>query len=309
MTNPSDTVPVMDEALAEEDFNPIVDALVMDDLDLRKVMDDIHPADFSDYFEQLPPEQREEFITRAGDLISADVLAELEDEVVEDILPLLPSDQIASAITELDNDDATQIFEEMEDEQREEILEVLEPEDRAALEASLAFDDETIGRLMQREFVAAPPFWSIGDTIDHMRATGEDLPELFFNIFNGLRVRSILENGPSENTRYAIELLNFRYRVRGNAETGTCRERTNRSINGIRVRGHVRTDRNLRYLQHHVPLTLCQWPTELAPGMPDATYCRHHCNTWVLFHTDRVHRTTAIRFHPTMQRQTCPVIL
>ncbi len=183
MTHPSDTVPVTDEVLAEEDFNPIVDALIMDDLDLREVMDDIRPADFSDYFEQLTSEQREEFITRAGDLISADVLAELEDEIVEDILPLLPSEQIASAITELDNDDAIQIFEEMEDEQREEILEVLEPQDRAALEASLAFDDETIGRLMQREFVAAPPFWSIGDTIDHMRATGEDLPELFFNIW------------------------------------------------------------------------------------------------------------------------------
>ena len=65
----------------------------------------------------------------------------------------------------------------------EEILEDLEPEDRAALEASFAFDDETIGRLMQREFVAAPPFWTIGDTIDHMRETGENLPELFFNIW------------------------------------------------------------------------------------------------------------------------------
>ena len=110
-------------------------------------------------------------------------MAELEDEVVEDILPLLPSGKIADAITELDNDDATQIVEEMEAAQREEVLEALGPEDRAALEASLKFDDETIGRLMQREFVAAPPFWTVGDTIDHMRETGEELPDLFFNIW------------------------------------------------------------------------------------------------------------------------------
>jgi len=147
------------------------------------LLEDIHPADFSDQFEQLSTEQREELITRAPELISADVLAELEDEVVEDILPLLPRDQITGAITELDNDDATQIIEEMEDAQREEVLEALEPEDRAALEASLEFDEETIGRLMQREFVAAPPFWTVGDTIDHMRETGEDLPDLFFNIW------------------------------------------------------------------------------------------------------------------------------
>jgi len=164
--------------------NIIVEALAKaDDGELRAHLKNLRPADFSDQFEQLSADQREMFISRAGDLISADVLAELEDEVVEDILPLLPSRQIAEAITELDNDDATQIVEEMEDEQREEILEALKPQDRAALEASFAFDDETIGRLMQREFVAAPPFWSVGDTIDHMRATGEDLPDLFFNIW------------------------------------------------------------------------------------------------------------------------------
>ena len=150
---------------------------------LEHLLDDIHPADFSDQLEQLTTDQREALIARAPQLITADVLAELEDEVVEDILPLLPSGNIVDAITELDNDDATQIIEEMEDAQREEVMEALEPEDRAALEASLEFDDETIGRLMQREFVAAPPFWSVGDTIDHMRETGEDLPDLFFNIW------------------------------------------------------------------------------------------------------------------------------
>ncbi len=166
------------------DINFIISLLEAGDAkDLRSYLADIHPADFADQFEQLSNDQREGFIALTPELISAEVLAQLEDEVVEDILPLLPSHQIAGAITELDNDDATQIFEEMEDEQRSEILEVLEPEDRANLEASLAFDEETIGRLMQREFVAAPPFWTVGDTIDHMRATGEGLPDLFYNIW------------------------------------------------------------------------------------------------------------------------------
>lgn len=149
----------------------------------KHVVEDLHPADLADQFEQLSKEQREAILANAPDLISPDVLAELEDEVVEDILPRLPSGQIASALTELDNDDATQIFEEMDTRQREEILDALEPIDRANLEASLAFDEETIGRLMQREFVAAPPFWTVGNAIDHMRATGADLPDLFYNIW------------------------------------------------------------------------------------------------------------------------------
>ncbi len=186
MSTPDHQAP-LDETTADimaEDYNIIAEALAEPhEAGLRLRLTDIRPADFSDQFEQLSTDQREEFIARAGDLISADILAELEDEIVEDILPLLSSAQIAGAITELDNDDATQIIEEMEDEQRAEVLDALEPEDRANLEASFSFDDETIGRLMQREFVAAPEFWTTGDTIDHMRSIAEELPDLFFNIW------------------------------------------------------------------------------------------------------------------------------
>lgn len=143
----------------------------------------LHPGDFSDQIEQLSDEDRETLVSHAPALITADVLAALEDEVVEDILPLLPAAQIAAAVSYLDNDDATQIIEEMEDEQREEVFDALGREDRAMLEASLQFGDETIGRLMQRQFVAAPEFWTIGQTIDHMRETGQDLPDQFFNIY------------------------------------------------------------------------------------------------------------------------------
>ena len=156
---------------------------LLDKSNLEDQLTSLHPADFSDQFEQLTSEQREFVIQTAPKLISADVLAELEDEIVEDILPLLTSRKLASAITELDNDDATQIIEEMEDAQREEVFKALKPYDRATLEASLRFDEETIGRLMQREFVAAPPFWTVGDTIEHMREDGRELPDLFFNIW------------------------------------------------------------------------------------------------------------------------------
>lgn len=144
---------------------------------------DLHPADFSDQLEQLNDEDRESVVSFAPQLITPDVLAELEDEVVEDILPLLPSIQIAEAVSALDNDDATQIIEEMEPEQLEEVFDALGQDQRAMLEASLQFEDETIGRLMQRKFVAAPEFWTVGDTIDHMRETGEALPDQFFNIY------------------------------------------------------------------------------------------------------------------------------
>jgi len=74
----------------------------------------------------------------------------------------------------------------MEDAQREDVLDAVTPKDRVAYEESLAFDDETIGRLMQREFVAAPEFWTVGATIDHMRETGQDLPGMMLGVLLAL---------------------------------------------------------------------------------------------------------------------------
>ena len=171
-----------DEGLVTE--NPLLSALdLTSDEELQIRLESLHPADFSDYLEELTDAQREELVTRAPTLITGELLAELEDDVVEDVLLLLEPDQIADALTELDSDDVTQIMEEMEERQREDVLEAMEPLERAGVEASLAFDDETIGRLMQREFVSAPEFWTVGDMIDYMREAGEDLPELFFNIY------------------------------------------------------------------------------------------------------------------------------
>ena len=175
--SPTDRDPDIDE-------NKIAKALLDQETGaLEFLAGDMHPADFSDQFEELTTDQREDLIERAPELITGDVLTELEDEVVEDILPLMSSFQLAGAITDLDNDEATQIIEEMDEAQRDEVMEALAPADRASLQASLDFDEETIGRLMQREFVAAPSFWTVGDAIDHMRSSSEGLPDVFFDIY------------------------------------------------------------------------------------------------------------------------------
>lgn len=36
---------------------------------------------------------------------------------------------------------------------------------------------------MQREVLAAPEFWTVGQTIDHIQASADDLPDLFFDVY------------------------------------------------------------------------------------------------------------------------------
>ncbi len=54
--------------------------------------------------------------------------------------------------------------------------------ERAALQRNLLYPEETAGRLMQADFVAVPPFWTVGQVVDFARDT-EDLPETFSEIF------------------------------------------------------------------------------------------------------------------------------
>jgi len=150
---------------------------------LRAALVELHPAEFADEFEQLSLEARASLVERLPEAITPDVLAEMEADVVEDVLPLLSTASLVDAIGELDNDDATQIVEEMEDAQREEVLAGLQAADRAELIDALSFEEDEVGRLMQREFVAASLEWTVGDAIDHMRRTGDALPDIFFNIY------------------------------------------------------------------------------------------------------------------------------
>jgi magnesium transporter len=63
------------------------------------------------------------------------------------------------------------------------VLAAMPDVERAAIETSLAYEDETAGRLMQREVVAAPQFWTVGQAIDHFQRDSDELPELFFDVY------------------------------------------------------------------------------------------------------------------------------
>jgi len=52
-----------------------------------------------------------------------------------------------------------------------------------ALEEGLSFPEDSAGRLMRRELVSIPEFWTVGKTIDYLRTASETLPEEFFDIF------------------------------------------------------------------------------------------------------------------------------
>ena len=66
---------------------------------------------------------------------------------------------------------------------QKEVIKKLSAKNRATVEEGLTFPEDSAGRLMQREFVAVPQFWTVGKTIDYLRAAGDELPNEFFDVF------------------------------------------------------------------------------------------------------------------------------
>jgi len=148
---------------------------------LLGLLEPLHEADIADILEQISPSERIALLTLWGRMIDGGVLSELEEGVRDEVMRDLPDEVLAEAVRDLDTDDVVYLVEDLDDPQKEKLLEKLEHVDRMAVKRALTFDEDTAGRLMQRETVVAPQHWNVGQIIDYMRSA-EDLPEVFYDV-------------------------------------------------------------------------------------------------------------------------------
>lgn len=153
-----------------------------DTLTLRRDVGALHESEVGDLLETLSHEQRHALVQLMGKDFDYSALTEVDEAIRLDIVEALPDEQLAQAVQELDSDDAVYILEDLDDDDREAILAKLPFTERIRLRRALDYPDESAGRRMQTEFIAVPPFWTVGQTIDYMRED-KNLPDSFSQIF------------------------------------------------------------------------------------------------------------------------------
>ena len=162
---------------------------------LNALAADLHEADLGDLLESLDSDLRPRLVELMGESFDFAALTEVDDTVREEILDELEPETVAEGVRELETDDAVSILEDMDPQDRAEVLEAIPALERVRLERSLDYPEESAGRLMQTDLIAAPARWSVGDAIDHMRAAGpDDLPGNFYEIFVVDPSRKLLGN-------------------------------------------------------------------------------------------------------------------
>ena len=153
-----------------------------DGAEVYALVEPLHPADIADLFEMVDADERQALIVAISDLMSGDVVAELNDHVRELLIETMSPGTVADLAGQLETDDAVALIEDLDADDQQAVLAGLDPEDRAAIESALAYPEESAGRLMQRDLVAVPEHMTVGGLIDYLRENG-DLTTEFWEVF------------------------------------------------------------------------------------------------------------------------------
>jgi magnesium transporter len=149
---------------------------------VRELTLKLHEADLADLIQLLRPDQRAPLIAMLGRDFNAAALSELDEGVRNQVLEAMSTEKVAEALQQLDSDEAVYLIEDLDKQDQSDILAKLPSLERAALERSLEYPEDSAGRIMQTDLIAVPPFWSVGQTLDHLR-DAPDLPDRFYEIF------------------------------------------------------------------------------------------------------------------------------
>lgn len=169
--------------LSDEAIRDLCEALEAEDTErVHELLSELSPSDKAELLEKVTGEQRRLFILGYESCFEAEAISNLKEDVRCSILEDMTADQVARIISDLESDDALDLIIPLDDEFQREILRRLSAKTRIAIEEGLNFPEESAGRLMQREFVAVPQFWTVGKTLDYIRAVSDNLPDDFYDL-------------------------------------------------------------------------------------------------------------------------------
>jgi len=167
----SELVDFIKEALEAGDFSRV-----------QEIIEPLHAADVADLITNLDSDLLEKFVTVLNKPIDPEILAHLEDQDKEKFLKLVSPDDIAEALASLDSDDVVHVLEDLDKHELKAILRAIPAKNRAMLEEVLNYPEGSAGRLMQREIVCVPTFWTIQEALDFIRES-QELPESFYEVY------------------------------------------------------------------------------------------------------------------------------
>ena len=149
----------------------------------RELAESLHYSDAADLLERINPQWRAPLVEVLRPEFDPEILTVLDENVRDEVITALGFADLAAAIVELDSDDAVLLVSQIEDpEKQTRLLDALPPDVKTVVTQGLSYPEFSAGRMMQREVVSVPAYWTVGEVLDYLRAS-PNLPEEFYDLF------------------------------------------------------------------------------------------------------------------------------
>ncbi|MCP5098677.1 MAG: magnesium transporter, partial [Chloroflexi bacterium] len=137
--------------------------------ELQERLTHVHPADIADLLEELPSDHALIVFEMLSIEDASEVLDETGSPIRQEIVEKVDDERLADLLDELPMDDAAEFLDDLPDPISDRLLGLMEPEEAADVQELLQYEDETAGRLMNRDVVALRRNWTIDETLNYLR--------------------------------------------------------------------------------------------------------------------------------------------
>ncbi|WP_139905021.1 magnesium transporter [Clostridium thermarum] len=167
--DPSDTIIMWDDVESLEMVNANLKLSVP-----YKKLSKLHPADLADILEDMDSEYRTKIFESLDENLAADTLEEIEPEIQADILQSMSESKAAEVLEAMPNDEIADILDEVDAETAEKILMNMEKDDADEVRELMGYEDETVGSIMNLDYISFNMDITVSETIDLLRELKPD---------------------------------------------------------------------------------------------------------------------------------------
>ena len=144
-----------------------------DKLEIKKFLDARNITDVVDLVYEMP-EYDSQIIANMSMHRAASVFKLLETSNQKDIIHKLPPNKAAELLNDLPADDRTDFLEELPSNGVRELIKLLNPEERKITLSLLGYPENSIGRLMNPDYVYVYPYNTVAEVFDTIRKYGKN---------------------------------------------------------------------------------------------------------------------------------------
>ena len=147
---------------------------------LREVFREWPPADVAEVILDMPEDEQVIIFRVLPSALAADVFEYIGIEEQQKLLRAMAHEQVVAILNEMSPDDRTALLEELPSAAARQLIRLLTPEERRVATALLGYPEDSVGRLMTPDFIAAKEDWTVQHVLDYIREYGRDRETLNF---------------------------------------------------------------------------------------------------------------------------------